>query len=751
MFQKIGGRVSVLACLLILALPIQHFPQAFAAVASGSPCSKIGATAVVNKVKYQCVASGKKKIWKVAKVATPAESRIDDFSSYACNPYDPRLKNYKLPAGDSLEIRAAAACLALSFIENPTSKSNINLSLSPNFQTVHYKTIERSVQAADRIFGRFGYSGSQTIEVFGSDNPDWLCKHGAKIYSGRSKTSWENMPFSGCNGNTQSRATADVVDDGKTPVLWFLTSPQALLEPTTGKYQSWPELLQQFGHELAHATMFQITDFSNSRYVEHPGGWYPEGQAQYLDLGIAWLEFGDVTWRERLISAGKRDAARYFPNSQVSFEALNDRDNDYGQAIYSLGGLAIEYLIAHYGLKPTFDWYTAWSAPGCQSPKTQSCWIERATQTLKMTPEKLFKELDVYVNKQLKINYRAVPYVEKPIEKGSCLGEILPSNKLSKKVIGIDIAESARNCVISHWFKNQIKDVNQIKVHSDVALSEKVKNRALNEAKIGLTFYKQLLPNDDTQIKIVMGTNPTWTCNFLTNELLGSNQEDYLRTWQGTGCPGATVANGHSWDGWEGANCNELFRKVNLPFFVTKNGKAINYVVLSRCKSDLQGASSSSLNITRKLAQSLFSQLEGSGFRRYFFESGWQELISQYGQSISFENSADLYEGTVTKSALSTKEDLEFLQSLGGKFTPISEMPDTPQTYPNFNAYRLQSNIAGEYLIGTYGVSKSLEILIAWEKSKSANERANLTMQLTGLSESDLFAKVDSYIKLRAK
>ena len=78
-------------------------------------------------------------------------------------------------------------------------------------------------------------------------------------------------------------------------------------------------------------------------------------------------------------------------------------------------------------------------------------------------------------------------------------------------------------------------------------------------------------------------------------------------------------------------------------------------------------------------------------------------------------------------------------------------MPDTPQTYPNFNAYRLQSNIAGEYLIGTYGVSKSLEILIAWEKSKSANERANLTMQLTGLSESDLFAKVDSYIKLRAK
>ena len=751
MYRRSTSGFFTCVWIMVSALSIQFAPHTYAAVSSGSTCSKLGATAVANKVKYECVLSGKKKIWKVVKPTKPSQLKLDDFSAFACNPNDPRLKNYKLPSGESLEIKAAAACLALAYIENPTSKSKINLSLSPNFKAVHYKTIERSVQAADRIFGRFGHSGSQTIEVFGSDDPDWLCNHGAKIYSGRSNAIWENMPFSGCNGNTQGRATADVIDAGKTPVLWFLTSPQSLLEPNKGKYQSWPELLQQFGHELAHATMFQITDFSNSRYVEHPGGWYPEGQAQYLDLGIAWLEFGDNTWRERLISAGKRDAAQYFPNSQVSFEALNDRDKDYGQAMYSLGGLASEYLIAYYGLKPTFDWYTAWSAPGCQYPRTQSCWIDRAAQTLKMSPEKLFKELDVYVNKQLKINYTPIPYVEKPIEKGSCLGEVLPSNNLRKKVIGIEIAESARNCVISHWFKNQIKDVGQINVYSDVALSEQVKNRALNEAKIGLTFYKQLLKNEDTQIKIVMATNPTWTCDFLTKELTGSNQEDYLRTWQGTGCPGTTVANGHSWDGWELANCNGLFGKVNLPFFVTKNGKAITYVVLSRCKSTLQATSSNNLNITRKLAQSLFSQLEGSGFRRYFFESGWQELIGQYGQSIFFENSADLYDGTVTKSALSTKEDLNFLESLGGKFTPISELPDTPQTYPNFNAYRLQSNIAGEYLIGTHGVTKSLEILIAWEKSTSEIDRANVTRQLTGLTEAELFSRVDAYIKVRAK
>ena len=736
---------------LVSALTIQFAPHTYAAVSSGSPCSKIGATTVVNKVKYECVSSGKKKIWKVVKATKPAQVKLEDFGAFACNPYDARLKKYKLPAGDSLEIRAAAACLALSFIENPTSKSKINLSLSPNFKAVHYKTIERSIQAADRIFGHFGYSDAQTIEVFGSDEADWLCNYGAKIYLGRSNVSWENMPDSGCNGNTQGRARADVVDAGKTPVLWFLTSPQALLEPNTGKYQSWPETLQQFGHELAHAAMFQITDFPNSRYVEHPGGWYPEGQAQYLDLGIAWLEFGDLTWRERLLAAGKRDAAKYFPNSQVSFEALNERNKDYGQAIYSLGGIASEYLIAHYGLKKTFDWYTAWSAPGCQYPNTQTCWIDRAAATLKMSPKKLFSDLDSYVNKQLGIKYLPTPIVQKPVVKQECLGQDVPSNKISRTTIGIDIAENARNCIIFHWLTNQDKDASKVAVFSDVTLSSQVKSRALNEALIGLSFYKSLLVNQETQIKIVMATNPNWVCNFLTDELTGSDQEGYLRTLKGTGCPGTTIANGHSWDGWEAASCNELNTKVNLPFFANKNGKPIAYVVLSRCASVLQGTSANNLNITRKLAQSFFAQVGGYGFRRYFFESGWQEIIGQYGQGIYFENSANLYPGTVTKSALSSKADLDYLASLNGNFTPVSELPDEPSTYPNFNVWRLESNITAEYLIGSYGVAKSLEILVAWEKSKTVIERASFTIQLTGLTESELFSKIDAYIKLRAK
>jgi hypothetical protein len=745
------ARFKALISLLLIALTLQNAPHALAVVKAGSLCSKIGATATVNKVKYQCVASGNKKVWKVAKLAPPTPVKVDDFTSFACDPYDPRLKNYKLPKGDSLEIRSAAACLALSFIENPISKSKINLSLSPNFQAIHYSTIERSVRAADRIFGHFGYSGSQTIEVFGSDNPEWLCKYGAKIYSGRSDVSWENMPDSGCNGNTQGRARADVVDAGKTPVLWFLTTPQSLLQPNTGKYQSWPETLQQFGHELAHATMFQITNFATSRYVEHPGGWYPEGQAQYLDLGIAWLEFGDSSWRDRLIAAAKRDAAQYFPNSQISFEALNQQGKDYGQAMYSLGALASEYLIAHYGLKKTFDWYTTWSAPGCQFPRTQSCWIERAAVTLKISPEKLFSELDIYVNKQLGIRYSPIIPIEKPVVKQECLGKEIPVNKISKSPIGLEIAESARNCVVYHWLNNQEKEASKVKVFSDITLSTQVQSRALNEALVGLSFYKDLLSDPDTEIKIIMATNPTWTCKFLTDELAGSDQESILKTLKGTGCLGTTVANGHSWDGWEAATCDELNRMVNLPFFARKNGKPVAYVVLSRCASVLKSTTPPGLNITRKLAQSFFAQLGGNGFRRYLFESGWQEIVGQYGQGIFFENSANLYPDTATKSALTSKEDLDYLASLNGKFTPISEVPDEPATYPNFNVWRLESNIAAEYLIGTYGVAKSLEILIAWEKSKSALERANFTVQLTGLSESDLFAKIDAYIKLRTQ
>ena len=130
MYRRSTSGFFTCVWIMVSALSIQFAPHTYAAVSSGSTCSKLGATAVANKVKYECVLSGKKKIWKVVKPTKPSQLKLDDFSAFACNPNDPRLKNYKLPSGESLEIKAAAACLALAYIENPTSKSKINLSLS---------------------------------------------------------------------------------------------------------------------------------------------------------------------------------------------------------------------------------------------------------------------------------------------------------------------------------------------------------------------------------------------------------------------------------------------------------------------------------------------------------------------------------------------------------------------------------------------------------------------------------------------
>ena len=248
-----------------------------------------------------------------------------------------------------------------------------------------------------------------------------------------------------------------------------------------------------------------------------------------------------------------------------------------------------------------------------------------------------------------------------------------------------------------------------------------------------------------------MATNPEWTCKYFTQELTGSNQEDLFRSLKGVGCPGATIANGHSWDGWEKANCGQLYTKVNLPFFAQVKGESIAYVLLSRCASDIQSSNSNNLNITRKLAQAFFSQIGGFGFRRYLFESGWQEVIGQYGQSIYFENSANLYAESITKSGITSKADQDFLRKNLGMLTSIKEMPDAPSNYPNFNFWRVQSNIAAEYLIGTFGVSKSLEILVAWERAKSAFDRGEATSELTGISEDELFSRIDSYILERLK
>ena len=683
--------------------------------------------------------------------AASSSKKAQDFSAFACNPNDSRLKSLKIDSALSLEAQAAAACVALAYIENPKTKSKINIRLSPKFQESTYTTLRRSVSAADRIFGNLGYKDSQTVEIFGSDEPAWMCENGRMLWTGRSNTEWQKVTSSGCDGNLQYYSRADVLDSGKTPFLWFLVKPEQRLERPTGKYQAWSELIQQFGHELAHATMFQLSNFSETRFVEHPGGWYPEGQAQYLDLAIAWLEFKDKTWRNRLLSAAKRDAATYFPKKAISFQALSDQDIDYGQAIYSLGGLASEYLIAHYGIKKTFDWYSMWSAPGCAFPNTQSCWQERADETFGLTPDELFKRLDKYVNNELKNKYKATPIINQPVSADSCLGEKIPKNTIKRKAIGLTIAESARNCVINYLLRSQSSNNNKIEVISDIKVGTAIERRAIGEAKLGLTFYKSLLSDQDTPIKIVLATNPDWLCKYLTRELTGSNQEDIFKTLKGSGCPGTTIEGGHSWDGWQKASCSELYRKVNIPFVAVVKGQATAYVLLSRCAADIQSTSAGNLNITRKLAQSFFSQVGGYGFRRYLFESGWQEIISQYGQTITFENSAYLNPESVTKAAITSSADQKFLQGLQGRYTLIREMSDAPADYPNFNFWRIQSNIAAEYLIGSYGVTRSLDILVAWEKSKSAMERSQFTNEITGISEDELFSRIDSYIIDRLK
>ena len=683
--------------------------------------------------------------------AASSSKKAKDFSAFACNPNDSRLKSLIIPSNLSLEAQASAACVALAYIQNPKSRSKINIRLSPKFQENFYSTLNRSVSAADRIFGHFGYKDFQTIEILGSDDPAWMCENGRKLWADRSEINWEKMPDSGCGDNLQYRSRADVIDAGKTPMLWFLVRPEQRLERPTGKYRTWPDSLQQFGHELAHSTMFQLSNFSETRFVEHPGGWYPEGQAQYLDLTISWLEFKNKAWRDVLLASAKRDAGIYFPKKAISFKALSDPDIDFGQAIYSLGGLASEYLIAHYGLKKTFDWYSTWSAPGCPFPNTQSCWIERADETFGLTPEELFNRLDKYVNNELKIRYKTTPIINQPNESENCLGEILPKNTIKKKSTGLSIADTARNCVIYHLLSNQTSNSKAIEVVSDIKVSTAIENRAIGEVNLGLKFYQSLLSDPNTKIKIIFATNPDWLCKYLTSELTGSNKEDIFRTLKGSGCPGTTIAGGHSWDGWQKASCSELYGKVNLPFFAIVKGQATAYILLSRCAADLQITSTGNLNITRKLAQSLFSQVGGFGFRRYLFESGWQEIISQYGQTITFENSAYLYPESVTKAAISSSEDKEFLLGLNGKYTPISKLPDAPADYPNFNFWKVQSDIAAEYLIGTYGVPKSLELLVAWERSKSMIERSDATKAVIGLSEDELFSKIDLYIIERLK
>lgn len=78
----VAGMRKLLISVLIASLTFLSAPSSFAAAKAGAKCTKVGATEVVNSLKFTCIKSGSKLTWnKGTKVASSLKESVNQLNA----------------------------------------------------------------------------------------------------------------------------------------------------------------------------------------------------------------------------------------------------------------------------------------------------------------------------------------------------------------------------------------------------------------------------------------------------------------------------------------------------------------------------------------------------------------------------------------------------------------------------------------------------------------------------------------------
>jgi len=326
------------------------------------------------------------------------------YKDLACDPFDPRLKKKKLPNGVGPEARVAAACIQMAWIEGgKRSRTPSQITFSPSFPKKYRNIIKKGIQGGDRIYGHLMYPGTRYEAVFASDE-SWMCEYGKKnvdtraIGKGTQFQSWASNRNSGCPGAPSTFAGWEpkiLGANGEIIFMWSFVKKKDFNEFGTGP-SKW---LKFVSHEYVHGLQSQrayAQGFTDKSPVS-PSPWYGEGQAQYIGFSTGGLIASPADLRPFALQELKRDLKRY---KLKSVDLNNIGFNRNSELAFSAGYFAYEYLLAHYGLERTFNFYTDWAAAPCDG-NFQECWRGSAQSVFGKSADQLINDLNRYINAQI--------------------------------------------------------------------------------------------------------------------------------------------------------------------------------------------------------------------------------------------------------------------------------------------------------------------------------------------------------------
>jgi len=336
--------------------------NSYAAVKSGSSCSKVGIKSVAAGKTYTCVKSGKKVVWDkgvIVPVATPTTSASPTPTTSA----SPTPKASVAPAvvypkgptsfEDLVEnyqgISYAAWSKSSAAIKGSTSQSpTFKAATGPNTK-LSYSTPADAFDLVKRMYGAYDSSPNFTVLSFGYTDRMWAQEQMRTIQPSSTyqwitdnacatkDTCWGGGMFTDSQGNGLLVLTTEVIDDNH----------------TTGTLEA-----HEYTHAVQQNQMHGTQPWPTTG--NWPPTWYLEGQAEFSQNAAIYYQSFDLYLKNR-----RNVSQDLFRDSKITSQWIqeffvvsqpSDWFNKYDRwRQYDLGGMLVEVLTAIKGPASTME------------------------------------------------------------------------------------------------------------------------------------------------------------------------------------------------------------------------------------------------------------------------------------------------------------------------------------------------------------------------------------------------------------
>ena len=397
--------------------------ERISSVKVGAPCNSLGAPRRNAQRWFEC-----RGVWKPVRSNAACKTDGQEVGPYTClrksgalkwnlnvarawadcDPEDPRIAeaNITLPTS-SQEAKIAAACMALEWLRRPAPPESLVTEVrGPTVHPLRNATDRDGLLAMERLIGhRFRPRGAPILlRVIGND-VRWACQYGKANIDPRipRPTPWTNE-WLGC-ATEQWVCGGSYIELTDGTRFIFGACPKEIIDGSLPppEASAWNGL--RSGHELIQILFYQITDGDWGRPKGTWGGLEARtAGVQFFERNAAWLAGTPRNWRYDESGSGQYSDARQAwrawrqkpGNEEGNFNYLKflqeltykseDPEVSLSDAAAYFAG---EFLVAHWGIGPLFEWLSG---------------SKRFADVYDITQARAMRLMSAYIESQLSLN-----------------------------------------------------------------------------------------------------------------------------------------------------------------------------------------------------------------------------------------------------------------------------------------------------------------------------------------------------------